>query len=354
MPSSISDSSQKAENGGPDAGRLIEYYYAQGHTDGLPVVPPTRASIDAMLAGGGFSAKEALAIFAPQNNTVTAEKAAINAVMAGCLPEHMPWVAAAVRAFCNPAFNGIGPATTTASTAMTMIANGPSLQALEINARDGALGHGYRGNATIGRALRLMLMNVFNIRPGRNDRSTLGNPGRYSCCFGENESLNPWEPLHVERGFAPGQHALTLFATTGFINIRTADEARPEPSLLLIADAMALLGSHNIMGQGELLVVMGNETAGRCHRAGWSKLEVKSFLHQHARRNLAELKSTGRMHEAEAPGDEEAWRHVVRKPEHIILVVAGGEVGHHAACLHGWGLENPPRSVTEPVAPAGG
>ena len=94
-----------------------------------------------MLAGGGFSAQDVLAVFAPQNTTVTAEKAAINAVLAGCLPVHMPWVAAAVRAFCNPAFNGIGPATTTASTAMTIIANGPSLQALEISARDGALGH---------------------------------------------------------------------------------------------------------------------------------------------------------------------------------------------------------------------
>jgi hypothetical protein len=349
MRSSKSGSPRKTKNSGQDVGRLIEHYYAEGQTDGLPVVPPTRASIDAMLAGGGFSAEDELAGFAPQNKTVTAEKAAINAVMAGCLPEHMPWVAAALRAFCNPAFNGIGPATTTASTAMTMIANGPSLETLEINAHDGALGHGYRGNATIGRALRLMLMNVFNIRPGRNDRSTLGNPGRYSCFFGENETLNPWEPLHVERGFAPGQNALTLFATTGFINIRTADDARPEPSLLLIADAMALLGSHNIMGQGELLVVLGNETAGRCHRAGWSKIEVKSFLYQHARRTLAELKRAGRMQGPEAVGDEETWRHVVEKPENIILVVAGGEVGHHAACLHGWGLENPPRSVTEPV-----
>lgn len=349
MASESSQSARPRPNEQPDAGQLIEHYYAQGHTDGLPVVPPTRESIDAMLAGGGFAGNDAVAVFAQQNLTVTAEKVAINSVMAGCLPEHMPWVAAAVRAFCNPSFNGIGPATTTAGTAMTMIANGPSAVAVGINGQDGALGHGFRANATIGRALRLILMNVFNIRPGRNDRSTLGNPGRYSCCFAENEAINPWEPLHVERGLKPRQSALTLFATTGYITIRTADDVRPEPSLMLIADSMALLGSHNILGQGEYLVVLGNETVSRCERAGWDKGQVKAFLHQHARRNLADLKRAGRIREAEQEGDDSRWRHVVGKAEDIILVVAGGEVGHHAACLPGWGLENPPRSVTEPV-----
>ncbi len=235
-----------------------------------------------------------------------------------------------------------------------LLVNGPLAAALGINAADNLFGHGNRANATIGRALRLLVLNVLDIRPGANDRSTLGNPGRYSFCFAENEADSPWEPLHVERGLRPDQSAVTLFAAIGQTTVRTADSHDPAPSLLSIADAMSFLGSHNLLGQGELMVVLGGEMTARCRAARWSKARVRRFLFDHARRTVAELKRVERIREPLQPGDEQAWRHVTRRPEDIILVAAGGRVGHHAACLPGWGLDNPIRSVTVPVEIPGG
>ncbi|MCZ6532694.1 MAG: hypothetical protein O7A08_06985, partial [SAR324 cluster bacterium] len=238
-------------------------------------------------------------------------------------------------------------------TAMTLVLNGPLAARLGVNARENALGHGFRANATIGRALRLLIMNVLEIRPGRNDRSTLGNPARYSFCFAENEVDSPWEPLHVERGFQPEQSTVSLFATIGQTTIRIVDDKDPEPSLLLVADGMSFLGSHNIMGQGEFLVVFAGELCGRCQAKGMGKAEVKRFLYDHARRKVADLKRTRRIKEPLTAEDESTWRHVTARPEDIVIVAAGSAVGYHAACLPSWGLENPIRSVTMPITVPG-
>jgi hypothetical protein len=154
----------------------------------------------------------------------------------------------------------------------------------------------------------------------------------------------------VERGFRPEESTVTLFAAIGQTTVRTSENSDPTPSLLSIADAMAFLGSHNILGQGELMVVLGGEMTERCRGGGWSKARVRRFLFHHARRTVAELKRVERIREPQREGDETRWRHVTRCPEDILLVAAGGRVGHHAACLPGWGLENPIRSVTVPIA----
>ncbi len=334
---------------GPSAEELIEYYYDQGFTDGLPVVPPSAASIQAMLDAAGLQADELVATLPSHNSVILADKVAINAVMAGCKPAYMPVVTAAVRAFCHPDFTGPATTTTTASTAIGIIVNGPIALQLGINATDNLFGPGYRANATIGRALRLILMNLLGFRPVRLDRSTLGNAAKYSFCFAEDEAHSPWEPLHVERGFRPQDSTVTLVTAIGQTTIRTSDGSDPLPNLLSMADAMSFLGSHNILGQGELLVVFAHEPAERFRTAGWSKGQIKQFLFEHAKRTVADLKRAGRLREALEAGDETTWRHVVQQPEDIIVVAAGGHVGHHAACIPGWGLQNPPRSVTLPI-----
>jgi hypothetical protein len=333
------------------AEEMIETYYEKGVTDGLPVVPPSRASLDAMLEAGGLRADALVATMASRDTPIMADKVAINAVMAGCRPEYMPVVVAAVKALCDPDFNGHGPATTTGSTAIAIIVNGPIAKTLEINSTDNLFGPGFRANATIGRALRLVMMNVLNCRPGQLDRSTLGNPGKYSLCFAENEEESPWEPLHVERGFRPSDSTVTLYAAIGQTVTLNSYGKTPELILLSMADAMSYLGSHNIMGQGELVLVFPRECTEVFKEFGWDKSRIRRFLFDHAGRSVAELKRAACLPEEIEPEDETTRRNVVSRPEDFVIVAAGGRVGSHAACLPGWGLDFPSRSVTLPITP---
>ena len=176
---------------------LIEAYFERGWTDGLPVMPPTEKSIAEMLAAAAFRGDEVIGELRARGVVVSAQKLAINAVMAGCRPEYLPVVVAAVRGLCHPDFAYHGPASSTGGSAMVLIVNGPVARRLGVNSGNNAFGQGARANATIGRAVRLTMMNVMNTRPGFLDRATLGNPGKYSFCFAENEAQHPWEPLHV-------------------------------------------------------------------------------------------------------------------------------------------------------------
>ncbi|MBI4082525.1 MAG: hypothetical protein HY423_07940 [Candidatus Lambdaproteobacteria bacterium] len=325
---------------------LIDYYIEQGLTDGLPIVPPSRESIEAMLAGAKLRWGDLVAMMSARHTPIMADKVAINAVMAGCRPEYMPVVCAAVRALADARFNGHGPVTTTSSTALAIVVNGPIARRLGIAAKDNAFGPGFRPNATIGRALRLILMNVLNCRPGALDRSQLGNAAKYSFCFAENEEDSPWEPLHTERGFTREQSALTLFAAISHITTNNQLTSDPEQVSRTLGDGISYLGSHNILGQGELMVVLGRELTQHYHNAGWSKAQIKEGIYRNAKRSIADLKAAGRIAKPPEPGDETRWRYPVRRPEDILVVIAGGSVGNHGVCLTGWGLHNPTRSVT--------
>src|SRR5688500_9390524 len=203
-----------------DPAALIEAYYERGWTDGLPVVPPSKSSIEAALAAAGLNGDEVLGEIAGRNTVVTADKVAVNAVLAGCRPEYVPVVAAAVRGLCHPDFAYHGPASSTGGSAMVLIVNGPIARRIGVNSGTNAFGQGTRANATIGRAVRLIMMNVMNTRPGLLDRATLGNPGKYSFCFAEHEDDHPWEPLHVSRGFATHQSTVTLYASNSLYQDR--------------------------------------------------------------------------------------------------------------------------------------
>lgn len=201
------------------AAAWIEFYYQQGWSDGLPLVPPTEESVQAMLTAGGLIADEIIGTIAERNAIIPAEKVAINAVMAGCLPEYFPVVLAAVQALCHPDFHYHNPATSTGGSGLAIIVNGPIGPALGINSTNNAFGPGVRANATIGRALRLVMMNVLNTRPGFLDRATLGTPAKYTFCFAENEVNHPWTPLHVERGFRPEESTVTLYASNTLMGV---------------------------------------------------------------------------------------------------------------------------------------
>ena len=318
-----------------DPAALIEAYYEAGWTDGLPVVPPTEKSVTDMLAGAGLRGDEVIGEIPGRNARVVADKLALNAVMAGCRPEHLPVVVAAVKGLCHPDFAYHGPASSTGGSAMVLIVSGPIAEPLGVNSGHNAFGQGHRANATIGRAVRLVMMNVMNTRPGLLDRATFGNPGKYSFCFAERPD-HPWEPFHVSRGFAAGDSTVTVYASNSLLQVYNQLAATPEPILRCYADALCNLGSPNVLGFNEGLVVLGFEHADVMRANGWSRLDVQMFLVEHARRRVADFKRAGRLPGAVAPIDEATWRRVYEAPEDILIVCAGG-AGSWSACLPGWG-----------------
>ena len=332
-----------------DAQALIEQYFEKGWTDGLPVVPPDEDSVGAMLGAAGLSGKEVLGEIPDRHTRVTADKVAINAVLAGCRPEYMPVVVAAVKGICHPDFCYHGAATSTGGSAVTMVVNGPIARSIGINAKENLLGPGIRANATIGRALRLIMMNAINTRPGKLDRSTIGSPGKFSQCFAENEAESPWEPFHVERGFQPEESTVTVFPSEGSIQVYNQLSNTAEQLLLPFADVMGNLGSMNIAGQCQLIVVFGGEHCVTLQKSGWSKPRIRDYLYEKSRRKLSDIKAAGRLAGPVKPGDDGKWRHPVASPEDILVVAAGGSAGSFSAVLMGWGSANHSRAVTTAI-----
>ena len=228
-----------------DAERLDDEFEARGWSDGLPVVAPTRARVDAMLAATDYPPAHEFGTMPPRQGVVTTEILAVNAVMAGCRPAYFPVVLAAVQALLDQAFNLFAVQATTHPCAPCLIVNGPLATQLGINARYGAFGPGVRANATIGRALRLILMNVGGACPGVLDRSTQGQPAKYAYCVAENEAESPWLPLHVERGFAPEVSTVTVTAAEGPHNLNDHVSTRATGILATLEGAMADMGANN-------------------------------------------------------------------------------------------------------------
>ena len=320
-----------------DPAELIEAYYERGWTDGLPVVPPTEKSVADMLAAAGLHADHIIGTIPARSTVVVARKVAINAVMAGCRPEYMPVVVAAIQGLCHPDFAYHGPASSTGGSAMVLIVNGPIAGKLGVNSGNNAFGQGTRANATIGRAVRLVMMNVMNTRPGLLDRATLGHPGKYSFCFAENEDNHPWEPLHVERGFRRDQSTVTLYASNSLYQVYNQLAAAPEPLLLCFADALANLGVSNVRGFSQSLIVFAGEHSEVLRKSGWSKRDVKRFVVERARRTVADYKRAARLPGEITPPYESTWRHVFEDPDDLLVVCAGGRAGSWSACLPGWG-----------------
>ena len=236
-----------------------------------------------MLAYTGRDPKEVFAILPPRWGEATVEKMAVNAVMAGCLPQYFPVVLAAVSAMAEEAFNLYAVQATTHPCSPLILVNGPLAKELNINGRYNALGQGWRANATIGRAVRLILLNIGGGEPGVLDRATVGQPGKYSYCLAENEAENPWTPLHVEKGFSKEDSTVTVFAAEAPHNINDHRSTTAKDILKTIAHSIAIPGCNNALTAGEFLLLLGPEHAATIAGDGFSKEDVKKFLYEEAR-----------------------------------------------------------------------
>ena len=331
-----------------DALAAIEHYFEQGWTDGLPVVPPTESAIRAMLAAAGLAPDAVLGEIAARGRRFVAEKVAINAVMAGCRPEYMPVVAAVVEALCDPAFSAHGPTTSTSGMGVLVIVNGPVAARLGINAGENLFGPGFRANATIGRAVRLILRNCFGTVPGVLDRSVFGHPGKFTYCIAENEAVSPWPPLAGERGVADGAGAVTLLACEGPHQVANQTARSGEEILASIADVMVGGGRLALSGQ-QFAVVIGQQHMAILDRDGLDKAAIRDRLRALACRSVADLKRVGRVPGPREDGDEDKVVHAVAESGDILVVAAGGAAGGYSVVCAGWAGRQHSMAVTHPI-----
>jgi hypothetical protein len=331
-------------------------FYERGWTDGLPIVPPTEAAVAEMLRWTDREPLDVVGVLPPRQGQATVEKIVINAVMAGCLPQYLPVLIAAITAIADPEFNPDGVQATTHPVAPLLIVNGPIARELQINSGYNCFGQGFRANATIGRANRLVMMNVGGGLPGSGDRSTQGSPSKYSYCVAENEEANPWEPLQVERGYARDTSTITAIGAEGPHNIQDHYSNTGEGILRTIAGAMGQAGSNNILGHGHPVLTLGPEHATTIARDGYSKADVKRFVFEHARFPVHELGREfvdgvlSRLNSFE-PDDPNAMCRIVERPEDLVVIVAGGS-GKHSSWQPTFG--NATHPVTVPIARADG
>lgn len=325
----------------------IEFCFEKGWSDGLPVVPPTEGRVKAMLDAVGLTPNHEIGFIPERRISITAEKVAVNAVMAGCKPEYMPVVVAAVEGICDPEWAFHGPSTTTSGPAVLLIVNGPVTRKLNINSRESLFGPGWRANMTIGRALRLVMRNVCGTLPGTLDMSTLGNPGKISYVIAENEEDSPWAPFHVDRGFKAEQSTVTVMAADGPCQIFNQLSDTPEQLLLTMADNMRISGG--VVGQTYYVAILPGEHLKIIADAGWSKRDVQKFLFEHTYNNYAHLRRTGRFPLPVKPGDEYRMRPLVTSPDMIFVLPAGGKVGAFSAFIPGWAKAGWSRAVTKEI-----
>jgi len=333
-----------------DLDSIQAWFEEHGLTDGLPIVPPTEERVAAMLAAAGLSGGASLGTMMPGANESTLEKLAANAVMAGCRPAYFPVVVAAVRALLEPPFNLYGVQATTHPVAPLVVVHGPIAREIGMNAGAGVFGPGFAANATIGRAIRLILMNVGGAYPGERDRATQGSPAKYAYAISENVGESPWPEFHTTRGFEATDNAVTVFGGEAPHNVNDHESRTAERLLTIVADVMRALG-HNTWyltqtGRNDCAVVLSPEHAALVAAEGWTRQDVQRYLFQHAVRPVSDLRKGGMWDmrdwptwmNAQADHDEAAFP-CVRDFDDIIVLVAGG-AGKHSCVIPGFGASH--------------
>ena len=314
-----------------------ELAIAQGWSDGLPLIPPTQAAVERFVAAAGRVDNATFQPISPRQVVPTLKSLAANAVMAGCKPEYFPVVLAGLRAVLEPDYNLHGTLATTHPCAQLMVVSGPIRKELDINCGSNCLGQGRRANATIGRALQLVLLNIGGAKPGDMDRATHGTPAKYAYCFGENEEESPWEPYHVRRGFAATDDVVTALAAEAPHNINDHASNSGEGLVMTIAGTMSQAGSNTVYLRGPCFVVIGPEHAQTLHRDGWTPKTIQEALYERSRVHVSRLSKE----------NLESWagqgRHPVdghyylgHTPDDIHIVVAGG-AGKHSVYISSFG-----------------
>ena len=340
-----------------DEAQVYDEFVRRGWCDGLPVVPPTPERVRDMVAAGGMDPTRSFGALPPLWRECTVEKVAVNAVMAGCLPEYFPVVLAGVQALMDPAFNLYGVQATTHPVAPLLILNGPAATRIGMHAGSGCFGPGFRPNATIGRAIRLALMNVGGGWPGRHDMATQGSPAKFSFAVAEAETASPWAPLHMSRGFAAEQSVVTMFGGEAPHNVNDHVGTTAAGILNNVADTAATLGSNVgwYFSQSQLLVVLGPEHAATIASDGFTREDVQRFVFEHARLPLGRLKLGGMYGIHDWPlwmqkvSDDTAMLPLVPAVDDVYVMVAGGP-GKHSAVVPNCTFSRAVSRVVEPAA----
>ena len=326
--------SRKIELG--EAEDEIEALFDRGWSDGLPLVPPTEARVLRMLNGTTRERSEVVGKMPSDLADCTIEKIAVNAVMAGCKPEYLPVVIAAVEAILEDPFALHGVLATTMYVGPVLVVNGPIRRHIGMNSKGNALGQGWRANSTIGRAVQLVVRNVGGGRPQEVDRATLGNPGKLSFCFAEDEEDSCWESLATERGVPEGKNAVTAFAGFGLQGIVDQKARDPESLAESFADCLKTLMHPKLYRGADAMIVVCPEHERTFREAGWSKAKLYEELHKRSHR-LAEEIAPGAGGIAEGTGGAEAGTMVNKfRPGGLMIVRAGGGAGMFSAIIGGW------------------
>jgi hypothetical protein len=323
-----------------------ELYHSNGWTDGLPIVPPTADAVHACLDWAMTPPEQLIGIEPVRAVPITAEKLAINAVMAGCLPMHFPVVVTAVAAMLQPEFLLHGATSSTGGCAVLIVLNGPIRRELSAGGTFNALGNSDRATAVIGRAVRLILINILEVRPGGIDRSTLGHPGKFSYCVAEDEEDSSWLPLHVQRGLPAEVSAVTVMAAGAPRQIMNEWTTDPEEILETFAAEMRANMRHYSIWAGNYALIIPRQLREHVQAAGWSKADIAAFIHARARVRRGEWAEVGKRAVVRDQADTEYA--ALESPDRLLVVAAGGPAGGFGAVIPPW-LGNKSAAVTLPI-----
>lgn len=314
---------------------LQHEFLQRGWSDGLPLVPPTEQRVQRMLQAAGRAPQQVVAVLAPRMGAATTELIAVNAVMAGCRPAHMPVLIAAVEALAQRPFNLYGIQVTTHCVSPLLIVNGPLAGAMNIRGEAGMFGPGPWDNAVVGRAIRLLLLNVGGATPVDIDKSTMGHPAKFSFVMAENEAASPWQSLRRDRGFPDETSTVTVIGAEGPHNINDHESTTPEGLLRMIASSMAQPGQNNVYYAAEPLLILSPEHAATIAAGDLSKAQVQDYLFENARIPLSRFSQENierrmwrkfpQLYRDQGP---DVGVRVAQRPEDIMIVVAGGPGKH--------------------------
>jgi hypothetical protein len=329
-----------------DFAAVQELYHANGWTDGLPVVPPTAAAVEACLEWALMAPDQLIGIEPVREQPITAEKLAVNAVMAGCLPMHFPIVVTAWQAMMKEELLLHGVTSSTGGCAILVIINGPIRLEIGANATFNALGNSDRATAVIGRALRLALINLLDVRSGGIDRSTLGHPGKFSYCLAEDEEDTSWQPLSVVRGIPPDASAVTVMAAMGPRQIMNEWTTDPREILETFAAEMRANQLHYSIYGGNYVILVPKQLREVIEGAGWTKRDIAEFLFERARVRRADWAGVGKGAVVRDRGDKIFT--ALGSPDDLLVVAAGGPAGGFGAVIPPW-MGSKTRAVTAAI-----
>ncbi len=329
-----------------DMGAAQELYHSNGWTDGLPIVPPTREAVAACLDWAMMAPGQLVGIEPVRGVAITAEKLAINAVMAGCLPIHFPVVVTAFAAMLQEDFLLHGATASTGGCAVFIVLNGPIRREIGAVGTFNALGNSDRATAVIGRAIRLALINILEVRPGGIDRSTIGHPGKFSFCVAEDEDDSAWQPLHAQRGLPAEVSAVTVMAAGAPRQIMNEWTTEPEEILETFAAEMRANMRHYSIWGGNYALIVPKQLREHLQASGWSKTDVAAFIHARARIHRREWAECGKGSVVRDRGDTEYA--ALDSPAQLLVVAAGGPAGGFGAVIPPW-LGTKSRAVSLPI-----